>query len=131
MGSHRYFVAALVTLLAGAGSAAFGTTTVVLPGPGTPLQDAIDAAAPGDTLRIQDAFEENIVIDKPLRIMPSRRGILQGAAISATCGSAASTIDVQADRVTIRDITVSGGTHAAINVVGRNDVRISHAHRAG
>ena len=56
-------IAATLLLL---GSTAHAGVIVVLPGPGTPLQDAIDAASPGDTLRLGGGiFSGAVVIDKP------------------------------------------------------------------
>ena len=55
--------------------ASFATATSaalieVVPGPGTPLQDAIDAAAPRDKILVRaGAYLETIVIDKPLNIV--------------------------------------------------------------
>lgn len=73
----RPFCLALVTgfvLLSGAQTA--GAAVIrVSPGPGTPLQDAIDAAAAGDVLRVEaGTYDEAIVIDKRLRIVGSRSG---------------------------------------------------------
>jgi hypothetical protein len=55
---------------------ALGVTIDVFPGPGTPLQDAIDAASPGDTLHVHldplsppPDYQETIVIDKSLRVV--------------------------------------------------------------
>jgi nitrous oxidase accessory protein NosD len=51
-----------------AGGLASPTTVVVPPGPGTPIQDAINAAAPGETIRLTlGAYGENLVIDKALK----------------------------------------------------------------
>jgi len=63
-------VLACVAPLAVASSAGASVFNVS-PGPGTPLQDAIDAASPGDTIRLANGvFHEAIEIDKPL---PERR----------------------------------------------------------
>jgi hypothetical protein len=48
---------------------AHGATIQVVPGPGTPLQDAIDAASAGDTIKLAGGgYPESIVITKPLRL---------------------------------------------------------------
>jgi hypothetical protein len=56
---------------------ALGATIDVFPGPGTPLQDAIDAASPGDTLHVHidpsgmapADYSETIIINKSLRVV--------------------------------------------------------------
>ena len=90
-------------------------TIEVLPGPGTPFQSAIDAAAPGDTLRVQGTFTEAVVVNKRLKIRPS-----SGATwyIEAGCG-VATAFDVVADHVSVRGSTgMSGGTAQTVRVQG-------------
>src|SRR3954469_1412833 len=61
------FAPLLLTLAVALATPAGATTIVVTPGPGTPLQDAIDAAPPGATLIASGTFHEpGIVIDKAL-----------------------------------------------------------------
>jgi len=45
------------------------TTFFVAPGPGTPFQDAIDAAAPGDVVRLASGtYPEHVTITKALQL---------------------------------------------------------------
>src|SRR6516225_11219014 len=59
-------------------AAVTATTVVVPPGPGTPVQDAIDAAQPGDTIRLTlGDYPEEIVITKALKL----RGVRSTAVV--------------------------------------------------
>ena len=50
-------------------SLAQARTIDVPPGPGTPVQDAIDAASPGDTIRLAlGAYPEHLVITKAIKV---------------------------------------------------------------
>src|SRR5262245_2552729 len=62
----------------------------VTPGPGTPLQDAIDGAVAGDTIKLEDGtYTEAVVIDKRLRLKGPRQVGLVAARIDAGCAAAA------------------------------------------
>jgi len=109
----------LVTLVAVAPGRT--TTIVVSPGPGTPFQDAIDAASPGDTLRVSPGtYPEAIVIDKALRV------IAQGCCswiIDAGC-AASTAVNILADDVTFSGLAVQGGTFYEVDAEGRDHVKV-------
>ncbi|MBM4266164.1 MAG: hypothetical protein FJ144_06035 [Deltaproteobacteria bacterium] len=86
-------------------------------GSGTPLQDAIDDADPGDVLRLDGVFFESIVIDKPLRL-------LGPAAIDPGCGPA-NVVEIASDDVELNRIVAYGGSHATIDIEGRDDVKLT------
>src|SRR5262245_52206766 len=66
MSSKAMVACSAVLMMATVSSAA---TIFVVPGPGTPVQDAIDAASPGDTIRLAGGdYPEKIVITKALRL---------------------------------------------------------------
>lgn len=89
---------------------ALAKTVVVAPGPGTPFQDAIDAAAPGDRLKLQPGtYAEAITIDKPLVVLGSF------ATVDAGC-AAPSAVTITADRVQIRGVLVRGGSSVGVTV---------------
>ena len=98
-----------------------GVTTDVLPGPGTPLQDAIDAASPGDRLRLNGDFFERIVIDKPLRLA-AHPSLSFYARILGDCTG--TSVTVAADQVTLNRVFVTQGTPYDIDVQGRNRVTL-------
>lgn len=95
-------------------------TIHVRPTTGT-LQAAIDAAASGDTIRIHaGTYSEAIQITKPLHIVGD------GAAdvmIDGGCGSLTA-LDVLADKVLLKGVTVTGGTHYALDMDDRDQVAI-------
>lgn len=96
---------------------AVAKTIVVVPGPGTPLQDAIDAAAPGDRLKVQSGtYAEAIAIDKPLVVV----GPLS---IDAGC-AVPSAVTITADRVQLRGVAIRGGSSAAVTVSGADRVTL-------
>lgn len=99
----------------------------VEPGPGTPIQDAIDAASPGDTVRLGDGgapigvYNEAIVIDKRLRLVgPVARNVW----LEAGCGASIA-MDIRADRVTVARIgQIRGGNFFTINIEDRDRVTL-------
>jgi parallel beta-helix repeat protein len=102
-------------------SAAHAGVIAVLPGPGTPLQDAIDAASPGDTLRLGGGiFFEAVVIDKPLRLVGTTAN---PAIIDGGCG-ASSSVQIASDGVQIKNVAIDGAANFAVDVVGRDDVSL-------
>jgi parallel beta-helix repeat protein len=85
---------------------------LVEPGPGTPVQDAIDTAGPGDTLRLAaGTYPEAIVIDKPLRL-EGRNAVIDGGCAASTA------VQIAADAVTVRKLTVRGGSFYTIDATG-------------
>jgi nitrous oxidase accessory protein NosD len=100
---------------------AVAKTIVVAPGPGTPLQDAIDAAAPGDRLKVQPGtYAEAITIDKPLVVLGN------GATIDAGCAMEAA-VSITADRVQLRAIGVRGGSTTGVTVSNADRVTLTVA----
>jgi hypothetical protein len=58
-----------LVVLALVATAARGATIIVPPGPGTPVQDAINAANPGDTIRLTNAsYPEHLQITKAIKL---------------------------------------------------------------
>ena len=109
--------------------AMWAATIVVDPGPGTPIQDAIDAASPGDTVRLTNGglggpgfFFETVRVTKRLRLLGLGTG---GTIIDAGCTDPIA-LEVAADDVIIRGLTVQGGTQTAIDITGRTNVRVSN-----
>ncbi len=97
---------------------AWAKSVPVYPGPGTPLQDAIDAAAPGDTLKLQEGtFAESILIEKPLRLMGKKAVIDAGCAVEAA-------VAIAADAVTVRGLVVKGGNFYTIDTTSRDRIVI-------
>jgi nitrous oxidase accessory protein len=115
----------LLLLLVGLFAATASAAVIdVYPGPGTPLQDAIDGASPGDAIRVHDGdYFENISIDKPLRIrgIDTYVGNIPNVSIRGDCGSS-SAIAVNADDVSITNVYVFGGALHAIDITGRDRV---------
>ncbi len=108
---------------------ALAATIAVAPGPGTPLQDAIDGAAPGDTIRLAaGGYPESITITKPLRLSGPRGSHLDdkppAATIAAGCTGVATGITVAADDVKLSDLRVITFTEYGIDVQGRHRVGI-------
>src|SRR5215212_1747982 len=92
--------------------AAHAKMIIVAPGPGTPLQDAIDAAAPRDLLRLAPGiYAEALVISKPLRIVgpgPVQPGF-DAATIDSGCG-VPTAVSITSDDVRLEKVAVLGGT---------------------
>lgn len=69
------------------------------------LQELIDAASPGDTITFTGTYEGDVFIDKPLTLdgegTGAIKGTLEGTALS-----------IDADDVTIKNMTVSGSTRS-------------------
>ena len=110
---------ALVASLALA--AASGAATIqVNPGPGA-LQAAIDAANPGDTLRVHaGTYSEAVSVTKALRIVGDGAGVV---IVDGGCAAPAA-LAIEADGVFVRSIQVKRGTVFAIDVENRDRVTI-------
>ncbi len=111
------FAPLVLSLLVALASPAGAVTIVVTPGPGTPLQDAIDAAPPGAKLIAEGQFHEAIVIDKALTIKGG--GLLEPA-----CGTANDAMTITADDVKISRFAILGGVRSSIRIEGATNVRL-------
>lgn len=96
-------------------------TIHVRPTTGT-LQAAIDAASPGDTIRIHaGTYSETIQITKPLNLVGD------GAAdvmIDGGCGSQTA-VEVISNRVVVRGVTVTGGTLYTLDIDESDQVAVT------
>jgi nitrous oxidase accessory protein NosD len=106
---------------------ASATTVVVPPGPGTPVQDAIDAAAPGDTIRLTlGQYPEHLVINKALTLRGVRSHSTEPngtTSVLGTCGGGP-VITVAADAVQVRGIAVYYEAEGGIDATGRTRVKL-------
>lgn len=111
-----------------AGGLASATTVVVPPGPGTPVQDAIDAAAPGDTIRLTlGVYPENLLITKSIKLRgvrstsvdPGQTTVLQGTCLSGP------RIVIAADSVQVRGIEVVGSSGGGVQINGCQRVKLT------
>jgi hypothetical protein len=117
-------VISLVVFLAAGAPAA---TVFVPPGPGTPVQDAIDAANPNDTIRLDiGAYPEHITITKALKLRGVTSLSQQFADTTHFEGgcTAGPVVTVAADNVQIRDLAVGSDADGAFDVVGRSHVKL-------
>lgn len=100
---------------------------LVLPGPGTPVQDAIDAASPGETIRLTlGTYPEHIVITKPLKLRGARstsQNLADTTLFDGQC-AAGPVITVAADDVHVRDLAIVAHSAQAIAVHGRTRVKL-------
>jgi nitrous oxidase accessory protein NosD len=104
------------------------TTFVVPPGPGTPIQDAINAAAPGDTIRLTlGAYGENLVIDKALKLRGVRSASVDPGGTTILNGTCAGgpRIVVAADSVQLRGIQVVGSVSGGVQIFGRDRIKMT------
>lgn len=105
---------------------ALAATVVVPPGPGTPVQDAIDAAIAGDTIRLTvGVYPEHITITTALKIRGVRSTSTEGeiTVLDGTCAPGP-VITVAADDVQVRDVAVNQDTAGGIDVQGRSHVKL-------
>lgn len=107
-------------------SVAYSDTVFVPPGPGTPVQDAIDAATPGDTIRLSvGQYEERIVVTKALTIRGVRSASTKPndiTVLSVPCGGGP-VVEIAADVVKLMGIAVMGGD-GGVQIVGRDLVTL-------
>lgn len=102
-------------------------TVVVPPGPGTPVQNAIDAAQPGDTIRLTlGDYPEQIVITKALKLRGVRSTAVSPNVPTRMVGSCSATpvITIAADSVRVRGIAIYGDSAGGIDVTARTDVKL-------
>jgi parallel beta-helix repeat protein len=115
----RFVVALLAALLLA--PALEAAVIDVNPGPAA-LQTAIDAASPGDTLRVHaGTYTEGITVTKALRLIGDGAGVVT---IDAGCAAVAA-LSVAADDVIIRGVKVTRGTFYAIDIANRDNVAIT------
>ncbi|MFB6286662.1 MAG: NosD domain-containing protein [Candidatus Bipolaricaulia bacterium] len=141
-------ISALFLFVAFAIGAVFTTRACFLAGPGTgypSLQEAVDRADAGCTIMLLGGtYEENVVIDKPLRIVPraeSQPFAILGQAPSGTSSAAAfidpaspstlratnadqPVVDIRSSHVTIRGLRIEGG-RVGVRASGVRDIRIA------
>jgi nitrous oxidase accessory protein NosD len=116
---------AVISVAACWAATAHSATIVVPPGPGTPVQDAINAASPGDTILLSGTYSECITIPKALKVRGTGLGD-PSVILQATC-AAGPVIDIQADDVKLRKLFVRNNAGAGgIGIVGRTRVRIEN-----
>ncbi len=100
--------------------AAAATTISVVPGPGTPIQNAINAANPDDTIIVAPGtYPENVVIGTSNLTLQSETvlgAIIQPAATAPGWPSAA--VVITADGVTVDGFEIDGTTVAKNGILG-------------
>jgi nitrous oxidase accessory protein NosD len=108
---------------------ASATTFVVPPGPGTPVQDAIDAAAPGDTIRLTaGSYPEHLTITKALKLRGARSQSKvpnDTTDLADTCTANGPMIAIAADSVQVRGLRIVGNLEGGIQIIGRTRVKIT------
>jgi len=120
----RHAVCALV--IAALPSLAGGTTINVTPGVGT-LQAAIDAASPGDVLKLAPGspidptsfYAGAVIVNKRVKI----QGGAVAAMIAAGCANAVA-LEIAADGVQLRNLAIAGGATTGLRVAGRSGVKL-------
>lgn len=100
---------------------AHARTIKVSPGPGTPVQDAIALALPGDAIKLDaGSYPEAIVIDKPLRIFGRREAtVIDGGCVADTA------VRVAANGVTLKNLTVKGGSFYTVDIDNLDAVTVT------
>lgn len=117
-------VVAVVFLLAMAPGSVFAATTRVVPELGTPIQDAIDAANPGDVIFVGPGeYTENVIVD----ISVSIKGA--GAKTTTVKGKDNNTVfTVTASNVSITGFTITDADNvwqSGILISGADNVKIA------
>ena len=116
---------ALVLLLTMTPSIASAATSRVVPGPGTPIQDAINTASDGDVVFIgRGEYNENVIVNKSISIKGA------GAETTIVTGKNGNTaFTVKASNVSISGLTIKGADNvwqSGILVSGADNVRIAN-----
>jgi hypothetical protein len=116
----------LAVLFAGLPSLAGAASVNVAPGIGT-LQAAIDAANPGDVLKLVPGAVGDPTTSYVGPVLVNKRVKIQGgkpaSAIDAGCANAVA-FEVAADGVQLRNLGISGGTTTGLRVAGRSGVKL-------
>jgi hypothetical protein len=119
---HAYRALSLAALMTCWAAGAHAAMIVVPPGPGTPVQDAINAASPGDTILLRGTYPECITIPKALKVRGTGPGD-PSVILEATCATGPA-IDIQADDVKLSKLFLRNHAETGIGIVGRTNVRI-------
>jgi len=123
MDSSETAVLRLVTIAAGVlwATGSFAAVVHVSPGPGSPVQDAIAAALPGDTILLAaGTYPEAVSIDKRLRLIGAPGMV---ALIDPAC-SALAAVNVLADRVMVKNLHVQGGQQIGVDIENHSRVTV-------
>lgn len=123
---HITMATVLLTLLLAA-PPALAATIVVPPGPGTPVQDAIDAAEDGDTIRLLlGSYPESLLITKRIKLRGVRSSSVEpdGTTRIGACASG-TTITIYGDGAQLRGIQVIGGREGAVSIFASDRVKLT------
>ena len=117
-------VVAVVLLLAMVPGIASAATARVVPGSGTPIQDAIDAASDGDVIFVgPGTYSENVVVNRSVSIKGA------GSAKTTVQSPNSNTVfTVVASNVRITELTIKGADdvwQSGILISGADNVRIA------
>ena len=133
----RMLLVAMLALLALLPGVAGAGSIEVFPGPGTPLQDAVDAAPPGARIVVHGGeYHETLVLPKPVKLFGVGQVAIGPAlgALQSSC-TPAFIVDIASDDVRIEggrgrndDITIQGGGAAALRVHGHVGVNLKKLH---
>src|SRR5262245_31781014 len=123
----RIVLAAVVLLSTLALRPAIADRIVVLPGPGTPIQDAIDAAAPNDTVSLLiGVYSEHVVITKPIKLRGIRSRSAKADDTTVLSGSCepGPVVTIAADGVRVQGIQIIGDSEGGIVMENRTRIKL-------